>query len=175
MIRRMSVRDRLELFALLALIVGVVIIVAMRPPLPKETDTPALPTAPGQMMTLDPKIIDNLTQYPKATPLTGQSANDLTELRALVDTCTDYDAQRREQMDEQIGFLLNPSSLPREVLIALGTNPHGRLLFAIANLTKNQWQIIHSPAGSCLIPIGKRLNQLLVADNQPPISVFEGG
>lgn len=173
MIRRTSLRTRLEITALLVLIVVVGLLIAMRPPLSEGTQ--ALPTAPGQMMTLDPQIIDNLTQFPKATPLAGQAANDMTALRVLVDTCADFDAQRRQQMDEQIGFIINPSVLPQEILIALGTNPHGRLLYAIANLTKVQWQLIHSPAASCLIPIGKRLNQLLVADNQPPIPVFEGG
>ena len=173
--RRMSVRNRLELTALLVLIVGVVIIVAMRPPLAEEPGSLPLPTAPGQMMTLDPQIIANLTQYPQATPLAGQEANDITALRVLVDSCADFDSQRRGQMDEQIDFILHPASLPSEALIALGANPHGRLLYAIANLTSIQWQLIHSPASSCLVPIGKRLNQFLVADKQPPISAFEGG
>ena len=172
MIRRASIRTRLEITALLIFIVVVGVIIAMRPPLSEQTSPPP---APGQVMTLDPQIIANLTQFPKATPLAGQAANDMTALRALVDACPDFDAQRREQMDEQIGYIINPSGLPRELLIALGTDPPGRLLFAIANLTKVQWQLLKSPADSCLVPIGKRINQLLVADGQSPLSAFEGG
>ncbi len=171
----MSVRTRLEIAALVIFIVVVGVMIARRPPLSEQTVAlPSIPSSSGQMMTLDPQIITNLTEYPKATPLAGQAANDMTALRALVDACPDYDAQRLAQMDEQIRFIINPSVLPRDILIALGTNPHGRLLFALANLTKIQWQLIQSPAESCLVPIGKRLNQLLVEDNQPPLSVFEG-
>ena len=175
MMRRTSIRTRLEITALLALIIVVGVIIARRPPLSEQASQ--VPSAPSssQMMTLDPVIIDNLTQFPKATPLAGEAANDMNSLRALVDACPDYDASRRQQMEEQIQFIMNPSVLPGEVLIALGKDPPGKLLFALANLTKVQWQLIKSPADSCLVPIGKRLNQLLVADNQPPISAFEGG
>ncbi|MEO8394321.1 MAG: hypothetical protein ABI700_15120 [Chloroflexota bacterium] len=175
MIRRTSVRTRLEITALLALIVVVGVIIARRPPLSEQTVAPSIPSTTSQMMTLDPQIIANLTEFPKATPLAGQAANDLTALRALVDACPDYDTSRRQQMEEQIQFIINPSVLPAQVLIALGTDPPGKLLYAVANLNKVQWQLIKSPADSCLIPIGKRLNQLLVADNQSPISAFEGG
>jgi hypothetical protein len=177
MIRRTSIRTRLEITALLALIIVVGVIIARRPPLSEEQTVapPSIPLASGQMMTLDPQIVDNLTQFPNATPLAGEAANDMTALRGMVDACADFDAQRRQQMQEQIEFIINPAVLPREVLIALGTNPHGKLLYALASLTKLQWQLIQSPADSCLVPIGKRLNQLLVADNQPPISAFEGG
>ena len=163
-----------------ALIAAMLFILVLRSPPIRGTDTSSpqeflITGAPGQSMTLDPQIIANLTSYPKATPLAGQAANDITGIRQMVDTCADYDAQRREQMDEQIEFLMNPASLPGQVLIALGTNPHGRLLYAIANLTNIQWQLANSPPNSCLVPIGKRLNQLLVADGQAPISAFEGG
>jgi hypothetical protein len=164
------------------LIAAMLLILVLRSPPIRDANTDvatppefAITGAPGQSMTLDPQIIDNLTNCPKATPLAGQTANDITGLRQMVDTCADYDAQRRIQMDQQIEFLMNPASLPAELLIALGTNPHGRLLYALANLTKIQWQLANSPASSCLVPIGKRLNQLLVADGQAPIAAFEGG
>ncbi len=127
------------------------------------------------MMTMDPRIIANLTALPQATALSGADANALVELQAAVKACADFTSARRDQMVEQIGFIISPSSLPTEIIIALGENPRGRLLSAIGTVTLNQWRLIHSPANSCLVPIGKRINQMLTAAGEKPVAAFQDG
>ena len=105
-----------------------------------------------QMMTIDPRVVANLTALPKATPLAGQDANQLNGLLQLVDACSEYAPARHDQMVEQISFIVDPAQLSGDVILALGTNPRGKLLFAISQVTKIQWQIDKSPANSCLIP-----------------------
>ena len=126
-------------------------------------------------MTLEPQIIANLTALPEATPLSGQDANELNGLLQLVNACTEYTPERQKQMVEQIGFIIDPAKLSSDIIIALGDNPRSKLLYALVEVTKNQWTLDKSPANSCLIPIGKSLNQLLTAAGGTPEPAFEGG
>jgi hypothetical protein len=151
----------------------VIAVVGLVLALNSNRSVPEAQSVPAQMMTMDPRIIANLTALPKATPLAGAEANEMAGLQQMVEACDAYTAPRREQMIEQIGFIINPAQLSREVIIALGTNPQGRLLFALGQVTAIQWQLDKSPANSCLVPIGKRINQLLVAVGETPITIFE--
>ena len=38
----------------------------------------------------------------------------------------------------------------------------------------DRWRLDDQPADSCLIPIGKRINEMLVAEGEQPIATFEG-
>ena len=154
--------------ALLALIAVIAVIFASQQQLSISAPT-------QQMMTIDPRVIANMTALPKATPLSGQDANDLNNLKQAVDACPDYTDARRQQMDEQIEFIIDPSALTSDIILALGANPRGQLLTAIGQVTANQWQLLNKPPNSCLIPIGERINQMLVAAEEPPIAVFTGG
>lgn len=154
------VRLRWAITAALLLIIAFVVVLAIRQPFAVQS------TLPGQG-TVDPRIIVNLTQLPHATALSGQEANILMALQVAVEACPAYTAERREQMITQIGFIINPSLLPRDVIIVLGANPRGRLLSALAQVTKIQWQLGGKPADSCLLQIGKQINDLLAADGAP--------
>jgi hypothetical protein len=162
---------RLAITAALLLVVVVVVMFALRQ---FSTSSPTATATPAQMLTMDPRIVSNLTQIPQATPLSGQEANVLTGLRAMVDDCPAYDEARRNQMVQQIGFIINPSGLPRDAIILLGANPRGGLLKSLASVTENRWRLDDEPADSCLIPIGKRINELLVTEGEPPNAAFEG-
>jgi hypothetical protein len=167
--RRSVVQIRVVITAALLLVLVLAVFV-----LRQSSMTPTQPGTPAQMMTIDPRIIDNLTQFPVATPLSGQEANELVALREMVDACPAYDDARRLQMVQQIGFIINPSGLSRDAIIALGVNIRAQLLFALGTVTANRWNLDQKPADSCLIPIGKRINELLVAAGEPPIAAFEG-
>jgi hypothetical protein len=59
-------------------------------------------------------------------------------------------------------------------LIGFGANVRGGLLKAMSFVTLVRWRLDKEPADSCLIPIGKRVNELLVAAGEPPEAAFEG-
>jgi hypothetical protein len=168
--RRSPGKTRLALTAALLLVAGMVAVFAVRQPAPPQSRS----NTPAVIMTLDPRIIANLTQLPQATALAGQAANDLTALRAMVDACPAYDDARRSQMVQTIGYIINPSGLSREAILAFGGNLQGNMLKALATYTLNRWRLDEAPADSCLIPIGKRINEMLVAAGEPPVAAFEG-
>jgi hypothetical protein len=168
--RRAPVQIRLAITVVLVLVVVVIAILAVR----QMSGSVSATATPAQMMTMDPRIIDNLTQIPQATPLSGQEANVFTALRAMIDACPAYDEARRNQMVQQIGYIINPSGLPRDAIILLGANPRVGLLKSIGSVTANRWRLDDQPADSCLVPIGKRINELLTAEGEPPIATFEG-
>ena len=130
------------------------------------------PQSAGQRMTLEPQIITNLTQLPVATPLSGDAASQVQELRTLVAACPDYTPERRSQMEQHIQWLLHPAQIPGDITIALGTNPTGRLIFGMATYTSIQWSLEDRPTDSCLLPIGYMLNEMLIAAGEEPFDVF---
>jgi hypothetical protein len=131
------------------------------------------PQAAGQRMTLEPEIIANLTRLPQATPLSGESANEVNALRALVDSCPDYISPRRSQMEQHIEWLLNPALIPTDIVIALGANPTGKLLYGMATYTSIQWRVDNRPPDSCLLSVGKMLNEMLAAAGEEPFPIFD--
>ncbi len=167
-----------EILAAVAFFIIVLIFVTVRnqPVMAPSADQAAInqPT-PSLAITLDPRIIANVTNLPHATPLSGQDANELNGVLALVNACNEYSPDRRDQMVKQIGYIINPATLTSDIIIALGEDPRAKLLYALVEVTKNQWLLEKSPANSCLIPIGKSLNQLLTDAGGTPEPAFEGG
>jgi hypothetical protein len=129
-------------------------------------------TVNTQMMTLDPQIIANMTNLPQSAPLTGAAAEEVNRLKTMINACADYDAARRSQVLQNVEWLLKPGEIPSDLLILYGTDPHAKLVFAIASVTSNQWKLNGRSADSCLLPIGRLLNQMLVESGQPPLTVF---
>jgi len=130
------------------------------------------PQPAAQQMTMDPAIIDNLTRLPAATPLLGQAADDVVELGAAVDACPDYTEARRLQMEQHLQWLLNPAQIPPDIIIALGANSTGRLIYGMATYTAIQWRTGGRLADSCLLPIGRTLNAMLLAVGEEPFAIF---
>ncbi len=174
---RKFVSSNREILAAVAFFILVLIFVTIRnqPVSAPASLSPTSQPTPRQEITLDPRIIANMTNLPKSTPLSGQDANELNGLLQMVDACKEYSPDRHNQMVEQIGFIINPAALTGDIIMALGENPRAKLLYALVEVTKNQWLLEKSPATSCLIPIGKSLNQLLTAAGGTPEPAFEGG
>lgn len=147
-------------------IIGVVAVVVVGAQLAGAPDAPTPPAA----LTLDPQIRLNLTQLPQATPLTGEAAAELLALQRLVAACPDYAPERRSQMQQHLAWLQNPASIPPDMIIALGANPTGKLLYGMATYTSIQWRLNDRPAESCLVPIAEMLDTMLVAAGEPPFS-----
>ncbi len=139
------------------------------------TATPASFTAPtpAQMMTLVPEVAANLTRMPQLPELTGELADQVRGLEQQVAACPDYGTERRRQMQQHIDWLLAPATLPQNMIIALGTNPTGKLVFGMATYTTAEWSLIARNPDSCLLPIGSYLNQLLLATGESVFAEFE--
>lgn len=121
------------------------------------------PSDPQQAMTLQPEIRANLTALPRATPLTGEAANELNTLASLVTACADYHEARQAQMLQHIAWLIDPSGIPADLIPAFGANPQERLLFGMMTYTQIDWRSVNQSRESCLFTIGQRVNTMLVA------------
>lgn len=163
--RLLPVQIRILLIVVLLLLAVVAFIVV--------SQQAAQPSTSGQSMALDPTIISNLTSIPQSTPLSGQDANEMVALGEMVKACDAYTPERREQMLIEIDLVINPAAMPRDVIIGLGANLRARLLMALGSRTSIQWRLDNQPADSCLVPIGKRINELIVAAGGTPVAAFQ--
>jgi hypothetical protein len=128
---------------------------------------------PRPVATTDPQVIVNLTQLPQATPLTGQEASQWNDLRASVEACADYSAERRAQMIQHLDWIIDPSDMPPDVILAMGENPKERLVFGMAAYTSIEWRLRDRPPDSCLVPIGRTLNTLLIELGTQPFDLYD--
>lgn len=124
-------------------------------------------------MTLDPTTISNLTSIPQATPLSDEDAERFLIFVEHVESCEDYSDERRAQMLQHIDWLVDPASIPTDMLLAFGKNPDNTLIFGMASFTSIQWRILERPVESCLVPIGRDLNDLLAAIEMPPFDIYD--
>jgi len=120
------------------------------------------------------EIVTQLTALPNTLPLTGSLADDVHAVAGMVSNCNDYSQARRDQMNQHIAWLLQPSTLPKEIIIALGSNTNGRLILGMATYTLAQWGEKQKAPDSCLLPIGKKLNDMLVANGEARFKEFDG-
>ena len=134
---------------------------------------PATQNTPSFMMTLDPTVIANLTSIPQSTPLSDEEAEQFLNFVEQIESCDDYSDERRSQMLQHIEWLINPSTIPSEMLIALGTNIDAGLIFGMASFTSIEWRLLERPADSCLIDIGRDINILLEAVGREPITIYD--
>jgi len=129
-------------------------------------------TAERPVMTLEPAVIANLTSLPQATPLSTEEAGRWRALQAAVEACGDYSPERQSQMQQHIAWILHPADIPTNVVLALGNNPVGRLVYGMASYTSIQWRLNDRNPDSCLVPIGHTLNTLLIALGEQPFDIY---
>lgn len=122
---------------------------------------------------LAPEIISQLTAIPSAQPLTGPLADEVHAVAQMVATCDAYSNERRSQMNQHIAWLLQPATLPQDVTIALGNNINGGLLFGMATYTLSEWGQHAKASDSCLLTIGKKLNELLTETGGEHFNQFD--
>lgn len=122
---------------------------------------------------LPAEVIAKLTELPNAPMLTGALADELRAIDQLVAACPDYSPERRDQMQKHINWLLAPATLPQYMIIALGGNTTGKLLFGMATYTVAEWGQHQNASSSCLLPIGKRINELLAANGEERFLAFD--
>ena len=119
-------------------------------------------------------LVNQLTALPNAPPLTGPLADEVHAVAGMVANCTDYNQARRDQINQNIAWLLQPATLPKDIIIALGNNINGRLIVGMATYTLAEWGQHAKAPDSCLLPIGKKLNDMLVANGETRFTEFDG-
>ncbi len=135
--------------------------------------TPVRPTAtPDQSMAISVARIDALQA---ATPVSGATARTLDALEGVVHTCADFSEARREQVLQHIAWLRAPDSIPRDVAMALGMRGSigTVLLHGMAIYTSTEWRLLERPPASCLVPIGRTLDNLLREAGAAPLEVYD--
>ncbi|MBI1278871.1 MAG: hypothetical protein GC179_12145 [Anaerolineaceae bacterium] len=176
--------DRRWLVASLIIFIGSLVLVILASNSRNNVPRPALDIN-GNMIdppqgTLVPGVSDanelirQLTALPSAAPLTGPLADEIHDVSQMVANCPDYSDARRAQMNQHIAWLLQPSTLTKDVIIALGTNINGRLLLGMATYTLADWGQHAKAADSCLVGVGKKLNEMLAANGETPLAEFSG-
>ncbi len=118
-------------------------------------------------------VIAKLTEIPGSVMLTGALADEIHGVEQMVAACPDYSAARRDQIKQHVAWLLAPATLPPEIIIALGANVNGRLILGIATYTLSDWGIHQKAPDSCLLTIGKKLNELLITTGEEQIPAFD--
>ena len=159
--------------AIITAAVGVALIVVMIVAVLAASRGPQPNSSPSQQLTLDATTVANLTRLPAATPLSGDAAPPYVERGQMVDRCADFDETHKLQMHQHLTWLLDPSAIPSSILVGVGTNPSGKLLFGMGSFAQNQWKQLGNKADSCVVPVGKRLNEMLKAAGEPTFKVFE--
>lgn len=123
--------------------------------------------------TLDATTVMLLTTVPQATPIIGALADTIRGLETAIQNCSDYPERRQEIMQQYIDWLFAPNTIPRDILMMFSPSPTARLLFAMAADTSTEWRRLQRPPNSCLVPIGRELNRLLVEAGEEPITVYD--
>lgn len=135
-------------------------------------DAPAGTLVPGVVGSSD--LVKQMTALPNAAPLTGPLADEVHAVAQMVSNCDDYSQARRDQMNQHIAWLLQPNTLPKDIIIALGNNINGRLIFGMATFTYADWAQKSKAPGSCLLTVGKKLNDMLAANGEERFKEFDG-
>lgn len=127
---------------------------------------------PSQMMTLEPAVLSNLTNVPPT--LSGRLRTQLDDLEQMVESCPDYSDARRSQMQQHLAWLHDPSQIPRDLIIAFGSEPSVQLVFGMSTYTAIEWRMQGRETTSCLYEIGRVLNEMLIEMGQTPAEEFSG-
>ncbi|MBZ0295124.1 MAG: hypothetical protein K8L99_21345 [Anaerolineae bacterium] len=151
--------------------VGVVALVAVVVISNQPNSSPA--PASSVIATIDPAIIANLTALPEATLIAPPITGEIQALEEQIAACDEYSDERRAQVQQHIRWLFHPDEIPMQVGLALGVNPAGRLIYGMAIYTSTEWRLNERPRPSCLLDIGQKLNELLLATGEEALTIYE--
>lgn len=157
------------------MVVAVILMAALVLAVFISTDSPAAPTPPA-FATTNPDVIANLTALPAATPLAGEAGALLVDLQSQVRSCNDLSGARRDQVQQHIDWLQQPTTIPPDIALALslaGRGITGQLINGMAIYTSTEWRLLDRPPDSCLIAIGRTLNAMLVAVGETALTIYD--
>lgn len=121
-----------------------------------------------------PTVAVLLTDVPAQLASVGGLGDGLDAIEQMVESCADYGDDRRTQMALHFQWLRNPDLIPRDLLVAMGGETVERLILGMSTFTLQEWGAQNRPPESCLVPIGRRLNDLMVMLGLPAAEGFSG-
>jgi hypothetical protein len=163
--------DKRLFFFSLAVFIVVVAFVVWQMNAPRTSSN--LPPVQIASTGVPPTVAVLLTQIPAQLASGDGLYEQIDTLEQMVAACSDYSDDRRLQMRLHFTWLRNPDQIPRDLLVAMGSETVGRLLLGMSTFTLQEWQARNRPADSCLVPIGQALNPLLLSTGQPAASAFD--
>ena len=160
-----------------ALVLFVIAIIAISVAVNSQTTINTTPTVRSQALpTTDPTIIASLEQLPNATPISAEEDAFLGAFRDEVTACNDFSAARRDQMLQHIDWLRDPTVIPLDIALAFRLNASsitGGLVYSMGIYTSTEWRRLERPANSCLIDIGRTVNDMLLEVGESPITIYD--
>lgn len=169
--RRQSQADkRLFFISLGVLAVSVVVVFLLLSG--RGTSGESIPPIPPAGSAVPPTVAALMTSIPAQVENVGGFSDGLDDLETMVEACGDYSDDRRAQMALHFQWLRNPDLIPRDLLVAMGAESVNRLVLGMSTFTLQEWSAQDRPADSCLVPIGQRLNDLLVSLGMPAAEQF---
>jgi hypothetical protein len=163
----------LALSVVIFIATAALVIVSNRPPSAGRSVTISPSATPAQVMPLPPAVIANLTAAPSSLRIDGALGEALDTIERAAADCPDYSPERRGQFAQHIAWLRDLSTVPGDIMLALGADPTARLLFGMASYTAIDWRATGRAPDSCLRAIGRQLNALLATTSETPFTEFE--
>jgi hypothetical protein len=108
----------------------------------------------------------------KLPALSPEQAAPYLEIQELVQTCEEFHENRRLTVLTHMQWLTHPSETPPELISFFGDNISSQLVFGAAYAVATEWKVGGRLPASCLIPIGDRLNVILVDLGRKPVAEF---
>ena len=131
------------------------------------------PTATSNfVLTAVPGIAATVTAALKLPPLSPDQAAPYLEIQEMVQACSEFHNNRRLTVLNHIQWLTQPSQVPPQLINLYGDNVHSQLVFGAAYTVATEWKSRGRQPASCLIPIGDRLNIILVELGRKPVAEF---
>jgi hypothetical protein len=158
----------LALVSLLLALLGACTEVVSQPPTAISSPT----ATPNFVITPAPGIAATVTAAVKLPPLSPDQAAPYLEIQALVQACAEFHNNRRQTVLSHIQWLTHPSQVPPQLINLYGDNVPGQLVFGAAYAVATEWKSGGRLPASCLIPIGDRLNVILVELGRKPVAEF---
>jgi hypothetical protein len=113
-----------------------------------------------------------VTAVSKLPPLSPEQAAPYLEIRELALACKEFHDNRRITVLTHMEWLTQPGQTPPELINLYGDNVSGQLVFGAAYTVATEWKSGGRLPASCLIPIGDRLNVILVELGRKPVAEF---
>ena len=164
---------RFRKWLLLALAVGLVALLGASIYVSRQSHSAlfASGTSP-QGATPFPGVAAIVTAVRRLPTLSPEQARPYDEISKLVRECNEFHPNRQIAVLQHLTWLTHPGDVPMEFIAIYGDRWPAKLVFGAAYLTAVEWKAAGTKQVSCLIPIGMRLNDLLIEMGEDPLSEF---
>ena len=137
----------------------------------RVSPTPAT-TARFRPETPLPGIAATVTAIRKMPTLAAEQRLPYITVEEMVIACDAFHTKRQIAVLQHLSWLANPQAIPPEFITLYGDEASTKLAFGAVYLVAVQWKVDGRQPESCLIPIGNRLNEMVVGFGGKPVPEF---